>query len=119
MELDTRKKLYSYLEREKIVSVLNDTKWQKLFDCLKTTDNYYLDFRRKDLNSSESPNWNGDLYEVFGMWQIIEWMEIRTDRAHLPELNLAVKNSGVPYSKNNDILKVWGYLRPGVSPNWV
>jgi hypothetical protein len=118
MGLDTKDKLNAYLQREQITSVLNDTKWKRLFDSLSAIDHYYLDFRRKDLDREETEIWKSDLYECFGLWHKIEWVEIRTEQDHIQELTNAIKNSGVPFSVSNGVFKIWGYLRKGKSPEW-
>lgn len=132
MELDSKTKLTRYLEREGIGSVLNDTKWRRLFEELQNFEGA-LQFQRKDVDEAE-PNqdyWDSDIYHVFGAWQKIEWLNVRAltvrRRGALvkpeiedktPMLIDAVRRAGVPYCMNSSGVRIWGYLRPGVSPEW-
>lgn len=133
MRLDTRSKLKGYIESENIASVLNNTKWERLFNELKKIE-FALDFQRKDLDEFEpnSDDWDSDLYHVFGGCEQIEWLNIRALIRHSkgslvkPKIedntSLLLKilqQSGVPYCMHNDGIRIWGYLRPGVSPEWV
>lgn len=118
MGLDSKQKLKSYIDREQIVSVLNDTKWQRLYDQLSAMDNYYIDFKRKDLDGEVPQEWQGDLHEQLGLWHKIEWLEIATDNNHTKELHSAIQCSGVPYTIEQGVYRIWGYLRQGVSPAW-
>ncbi len=132
MGLDTREKLKGYLEREKITSVLSDTKWDRLFEALKEIE-YTLDFRRKDLDRLEPDDifWESEIEYIFGLWQKIEWLDIRAklayskgvlldeviqDNTHL--LIKAIKKSGAPYCLSEEGVRIWGYLRPGINPEW-
>ena len=133
MKLDTKSKLIRYIERENISSVLNNTKWERLFKEFQKIE-FALDFQRKDLDEAE-PNpdyWDSDLYHVMGGWEKIEWLNIRAFVSHprgafvkpeiennTPLLKVALRQSGVPYCMHNDGVRVWSYLRPGVSPEWV
>lgn len=93
-----------------------------------------LDFQRKDLDEKEpSPEyWDGDLYHVVGEWQQIEWLNIRALVSqskgallepviinHIDLLIEALNKAGIPFEKYGDGVRVWGYLRPEVSPQWV
>lgn len=133
MELNTKAKLTRYVEENQITCVLNDTKWERLFNELKEIDGV-LDFQRKDLDEEEEPNpeyWDGDLYHIIGEWQQIEWLNIRalvseskgallepviTD--HIDSLINALSKANIPFEKHNDGVRIWGYLRPGISPQW-
>ncbi len=127
-----RLRLRSYIKRNQLSGVLNDTKWRQLFRSLESK-RLGLPFKRKDVRDSDDLNehWDHDIYHVFGAWENIEWLEIRAvvrirQGALLPpiekdftnELIAAVTQAGVPYSKTEDGIKVWGYLRPGDSPEW-
>lgn len=132
MELDTKSKLKRYLESANITSVLNNTKWERLFKELQKIE-FTLDFQRKDLDEAEpnSDYWDGDLYHVLGGWEQIEWLNIRALISHhkgtlvKPDIEdntslllSALAQSGAPYCLHNEGIRIWGYLRPGVSPEW-
>ncbi|NAW67276.1 DUF6678 family protein [Photobacterium halotolerans] len=132
MKLDTKSKLKRYIECENISSVLNNTKWDRLFKELQKID-FTLDFQRKDLDQSEPgpDDWDADLYHVMGAWEQIEWLNIRALISHpkgdliKPEIENntqllinALQQSGIPYCIYHDGIRIWGYLRPGISPEW-
>jgi len=133
MELDTKSKLKRYIESANITSVLNNTKWERLFKELQKIE-YTLDFQRKDLDEEEpdSDYWDGDLYHVLGGgWEHIEWLNIRALISHRkgalvkPDIEdntslllNALVQSGAPYCLHKKGVRIWGYLRPGVSPEW-
>ena len=125
-------KLRRYIEKNQITCVLNDTKWEQLFQSLKKIE-WTLDFQRKDLDEQdpEESNWDSDIYHVMGESQNIEWLYIRAQVSehqgallkpkitdNTPLLLEAIKHANIPYSMHKDGVKIWGYLRPGVSPNW-
>jgi hypothetical protein len=133
-----RQRLRAYIAREQLGSVMNDTKWERLLDALEPLYGF-LEFRRKDVRESRteaSSRWNGDMYEVFGRWENIEWLEIRADRCaryegalpptlppikaedHTDDMLEALRAAGVPYERTEEGVRIWGYLRPGTSPNW-
>ena len=132
MNLKVKSKLTKYLEENQISSVLNDTKWERLFEQLREIEEI-LDFQRKDLDAPEPDEsyWDGDFYHVMGEWQRIEWLNIRalvseskgtllqpvvTDRTD--SLIQALEKAGTPFERLKGGVRVWGYLRPGVSPRW-
>lgn len=88
---------------------MNATRWHELYSALEAIRTQ-LDFRRKDLRFDDAPNWDGDIYHVFGLDQFIEWMEIRAQIVTALEEKIAA--IGIPYEKINDAIRVYGYLRP-------
>ncbi len=124
-------KLIKYLQKEKITSVLNNTKWNRLFEELQSVG-VYLKFQRKDLLESESLYWDSDIYHVFGGVEVIEWLtisgveEIPQGRLLKPKVidnselvEKAICKANLPYSIEGSDFRVWGYLRAGTSPLWV
>lgn len=127
-----RERLKKYIERERLTCILNNTKWQELYKSLEPIQEL-LDFKRKDVRESDDKNqrWNGDFYYMFGGWADIEWLQIRaqitTPRGALLEpkvddrtddLISAIMKTKVPFSRTEDGVKIWGYVRPGESPEW-
>jgi hypothetical protein len=68
---------------------------------------------------------------MFGGWSSIEWLEIRAQRTiprgalveptiedKTPLLIQAVREAGLAFSRHEQCIRIWGYLRPGVSPDW-
>jgi hypothetical protein len=120
MGLDSNKKLKGYIEREQLYCVLNDTKWDKLFNCLEPYKNY-LDFQRKDLDeiSPIENKWNDDIYEIFGLSQKIEWLNIHIFKSHESDILDLIRKNNIPLSKQGENYRVWGYIRQGISPEWL
>lgn len=95
-------------QREGLTSVMNSTRWHELFSVLEAI-RLQLDFRRKDLRSDGDPQWDGDIYHVFGLDQFIEWMEIKPRIA--AALDERITAIGIPYETINDTIRVYGYRR--------
>jgi len=123
-------KLIKYLENEKITSLLNSTKWNRLFTELESLG-VYLKFQRKDLLDSHNLYWVSDIYHVFGGVEVIEWLtisgieEIPQGQLLSPKLidnseavERAICKAGLPYTYQGTDFRVWGYLRLGSSPQW-
>jgi len=125
-------RLNKYVEREQLLCVMSDSKWSHLFKGLKKIENK-LDFKRRDVRDPEGINlsWDSDLSHVLAGWKSIEWLQIRaqlsirrgallepTIEDYTDELIGIVKGIGVPYSKTEDGIQIWGYVRPGVHPEW-
>lgn len=122
-------RLARYIEREQLVSVMNDTKWQSLFDALEPIQGL-LDFRRKDVRADKRnpESWCSDFYLMFGGWISIEWLDIRAQRTihrgalvqpkiedNTALLIQSVRRVRVRFSQDPHCIRIWGYLRPGVS----
>ncbi|MGK0247889.1 MAG: hypothetical protein ACI910_000617 [Oleispira sp.] len=133
MRVEAKDKLKRYLESENITSVLNNTKWKRLFSELKNIEGY-VDFQRKDVNEEFTNHeyWCMDIYNIFAGWENIEWLNIRALTVqrrgalvkpkienNIQLLLKAISKSGVPYCMNGDGIRIYGYLRIGVSPDWV
>ena len=127
-----RDRLRSYIKRENLTCVLNDTKWSELLEALSRIAGV-LDFRRKDVRDPDDSNtpWCSDLPYMLGGWENIEWLDIRAQVSHrqgalLPpriedhtdQLIDALDSVGIPYSRTDDGARIRGYLRPGISPEW-
>ena len=56
---------------------MSNAKWQRLFAALEPLKRV-LAFRRKDIDEEDHKvSWNTDLYEMFGLAEMIEWLEVR------------------------------------------
>ena len=99
---------------------MNQTKWAEVLPHLQPE----LDqIRLKRLFDSTPGIWSGQyLLPVEGYFEVtrlgpipfreIEWMELRTD--NLEALEGTLKKLSVPFSKENNLLKIWGYSAAGV-----
>jgi len=115
-------RLSRYIIREKLSSIMNDTKWQRLYDSLQVIEGR-LDFRRKDLRGSEdqAKTWCGDFYMMIGGWREIEWLDIRGQRGMHDDQQLIIKfvrDAAVAYTLHDDFIRIWGYTRPGITPDF-
>ena len=132
MAISNPRKLKRYVEENQLTCILNDTQWQRLYEALSQIE-WTLDIQRKDLDQEEidDKRWDNDIYHVLGSWSTIEWLKIRaliseqngallgptvTDNTSL--LLEALKNANTPYEMHGKTVTVWGYLRPGICPNW-
>jgi len=109
--------MHSPCNAKNLTSVLNGTKWDRLFRALEEIRDS-LDFRRKDIRDgfSDAPAWESDIYHVFGLSQFIEWVEIRS--ADSRKLIDTIRLAGIPFEKVETGVRVYGYLRPGCAPAW-
>jgi hypothetical protein len=117
------------LQREGLSGVMNDTKWGKLLEALMPFEGA-LEFRRKDVRDPVDPteSWHSDIYYAFSGWHAIEWIEIKARSRPTPGrlseqvgakvVTDTLRAVGAPFTASSDRLRVWGYLRPGVSPDW-
>ena len=131
--MKTKSKKSKYIESHQITCVLNDTKWNRLFEELKKF-NGPLRFQRKDLTEKKGDTnyWCSNLYYAMAGWGQIEWLNISAmtgvPRGALLEPTIinrndllvrTLSNTGIPFEMHCDGIRVWGYLRPEVSPLWV
>lgn len=118
---ENAERLQRYIERKQLVSCMNQTKWEELFRLLEPTR---LSFRTKDVQRAEPSGWHGDLYYALSGTPSIEWLEldakvsIPSVEDDTPVLRGALDGAGIPYSIEDGCVRIWGYLRPGVSPRW-
>ncbi len=124
-------RIRAYVAAHQLVSVMSDTKWRRMRDAVCNRGFMY---RRKDVREPEpADHWGGDFYHVFGGWpSSIEWIEIRTlvpvHRGRLlqpqmddrgPDIEQALRSAGIPFTRSEDRVRVYGYTRPGAFPDWV
>ena len=128
-----RERLRRYVQREQLASVMSDAKWRRLLAVIDDLP-FGVRFRAKGVRESEreQAGWDPDRYHVFGGdLAAIEWVELsaRTEvprgrlvapevRDHTDELRRALAAANVPFSMENGNIRVWGYTRPGCSPQW-
>jgi hypothetical protein len=122
----------SYIEREGLASLMNDTKWRQLvftleahWDCPR--------WRVKRLTAAEPDIYHGD-YEphLYGMeWRSVEWLDLdpivtvsegklfpkHVVANHTPAIEKALRSVYAPFSHEGDLIRVWGYARPGKFPS--
>ena len=111
--------------------VMSAVKWRRLFDELEPL-RAKMDFLRKDVTDVDVPTrWNADIFEIFGLCERIEWLEVRAGLT-LPrgalgmsevvdftdELVTALRGARIPFERTARGVRIWGYIQPGDSPLW-
>lgn len=126
-------RLRRYIQREQLMSVMSDAKWQRFMTAIEGLP-FSVRYRRQDVREPvrEHAGWDMDRYHVFsGDLESIEWVELNArveiPRGHLippkvqdrsDELRQALSAANVPFSIENGNVRIWGYTRPGRSPQW-
>ncbi len=122
------------VEREGLVAVMNATKWQELVAITRAYTACAPRHRIKDLRGPEPPadTWDGEWYYHLRPYRTIEWLEItcfphaEQGNRSLADVDHCVQHimddlqaAHIPFSLERGAIRVWGYLRPGVTPEWV
>jgi hypothetical protein len=109
-----------YVEREGLVSAMNETKWRETTEAMRHLPGGPPGFRIKDVGGPEPglEDWDREWYYHPRPWETIEWLEIRPDPRR-DEIVGALKGIGAPISLEEGRIRIWGWLRPGASPAWV
>jgi hypothetical protein len=121
-------RLARYIEREQLVSLINDTKWREAIQAIQTVAGYVPRFRVKDLRGPEPSDnaWDGSFpYHVPRPFNVIEWLEleprVRILRGQLvaaqvtdytEALIAALRAISVPFEQRGPYIRIWGYSRP-------
>jgi len=73
-----------------------------------------------DVRAEEPADWDWDWYYHLRPFSCVEWVDIDpVDRDHSPpidhtaEVEAALRRIHVPFSREGQYLRVWGYTRPG------
>ncbi len=109
-----------HAERERLVSAMNATKWRETVEAMRRLIGGPPGFRIKDTQGPEPGGtaWDCEWFHHTGPWETIEWLEIRPDPRE-EEIVSTLKEIGVPISREDDRIRIWGWLRPGASPRFV
>jgi hypothetical protein len=112
-------RLTKLVTRGKLISVLNNTKWNELIqemDCAPSgmAPEYRTRsvFAPDDFVTSWDHGWKYHLRPVADL----EWLEIRASSKDW--LLSVLKKLNIPYSEEKGILRIWGYTKPGPQPVW-
>ena len=112
-------KLARLIREEQIYSVMNNTKWSELLNDILTLPP--LERPSLRMRSVFAPagfitdwgqSWDYDLCPV----EDLEWIDMLPDSRNLLTSILAKHN--IPYSIEGNLVRVWGYVRPGTYPDW-
>ena len=108
-----------YVKREGLVGVLNDTKWEEFVHAMRALA-FGPQYRQKHVRAEEPADWDWDWYYHLRPFSCVEWVDIDpVDRDHSPpidhtaEVEAALRRIHVPFSREGQYLRVWGYTRPG------
>jgi hypothetical protein len=127
-----------YIERERLTSCLNDTKWQELVAAMRSFKDFVPKYQVKHVRENLQPPgvpWDAEWYYHLP-WprMVIEWVDIdpinvvdkrneEERRKETPDFTAdivaALRSIGVPFSIEGHRLRVWCYLRPGISPKFL
>ena len=124
-------RLRRYIQREGLSSVMNDTKWAEVEQALLAIPGFVPRFRVKCVLDPEPAAEQWDMSFPFHLppRAAIEWLDLdpmlRIRRGALVsdkvtdftgEVITALRLCNVPFSQEYGAIRVWGYLRPGVTP---
>jgi hypothetical protein len=124
-ERDLRR-LHRYVQRQQLVSVMNDTKWRELRQLMIERPRRPK-FRVQCLRSPppNSASWDGDWHYHLPTFVWIEWLDIdpiyRIRRGHLvaddtidltTELIPLLEERSIPFEVEDSLIRIYGYRRP-------
>jgi hypothetical protein len=105
---------------------MNDTKWRELCSAFQNSG---LRYKVKDLTALSAADWDGEWYYHPLPYFRIEWLEIdaktfwqghsQVTGDRTGEIIATLVRHNIPFSREGDNIRVWGYLRPGPKPEIV
>jgi hypothetical protein len=120
--------------------VMNDTKWRELIGSMRLLQDrgWLIQHHAKDVRGPwPSPRgWDGEWYYHLLAWKDLEWVDIKCDhregqaykapialsdeeqKAIYAEIRAALNEHAIPFSIESGLVRVWGYTRAGVTPEW-
>lgn len=126
-QIKDAERLQRYIEREQLVSVMNNTKWSELRALMIDEASFSPRYRVKCLRTTdERPYyWGADWYHHLPTFKAIEWLEIdpvdRERKGHLvpdivtdkrDELEQLLGSRSIPFEWEGEFIRVYGYRRP-------
>ena len=124
-------RLQRYITREQLQSVLNATKWREAVAALRAIPDFTVRFRVKTVREAppDPAFWEGSVPWHLPPPVTIEWLEVdpiqRIRRGILvPDIEIdrsvvimqALHSIQVPFSREGNAIRIWGYLRSGTVP---
>lgn len=114
-----RKRLIAMINRGELYPSLNNTKWAKLrSEMLGAPPEQAPTFRARSVFAPPGfqTDWDGEFYYHMHPVADIEWLELKaTSQDWLSE---TLHGINIPYSIEDGVVRVWGYTRPGMQPDW-
>lgn len=98
---------------------MNATKWREATEAMRHLPGGPPGFCIKDIRGPEPVRaiWDREWYYHPRPWETIEWLEICPDPRH-DEIVSTLRTIGVPFSIEEDRIRIWGWLRAGTSPKF-
>ncbi len=109
-----------YAERERLVSAMNAAKWRETTEAMRCLAGGPPGFRIKDIRAPRplpETYWDREWFYHPRPWEEIEWLEIDPDRRQ-DEVIAILRVIGAPFTLEGGCIRIWGWLRPGVSPDF-
>ncbi len=119
-------RLDRYIEREMLVPIMNDTKWNETILALQSVGGYRVQFRVRCLRDTGEPiGWDHSFpYHIPTPYRAIEWLEINpivTTRmgALVPPkesdcrvaILAALQRYSIPVEERDGTIRIYGYRR--------
>lgn len=114
-----------YIQREALCPIMNDTKWEELVSAMRSLGDFTPRYRQKHVRWNDPAEWDAEWYYHLRPFSVVEWVDIdpvdsrhKPPTDHLAEVERALRQASIPFSRKGPYLRVWGYTRPGTSPTW-
>ena len=136
MEFNTNSKAHvlELIEKESMIGVMNNTKWNSLFEGLNTIDDL-LSYRVTYIDGSTWPDeeasfpYTSELAQIWGNFKAMEYLDIDAKISHSKGallnsevidhkqkvVELCVKQNA-KFSATENGIRIWGYFRHGKIP---
>lgn len=115
-----KKRLAAMVKRGDLHPVLNHSKWAELrSEMLAAPRVEHPRFRARSVFAPPGfcSDWDSEFYYHIHPVEELEWLELKT--ASPAWLHEALRRNSIPFSVEEGIVRVWGYTRPGLQPQWV
>lgn len=115
----SRIKLKKLLAMRGMVPVMNNTKWAKLINTMLHSPEMVPQFKLRSVlaSSDHVMDWDGEWYYHIHPVAEIEWIDLKA--LSCAWLESTLRQYSIPYSIEAESFRVWGYVKPDSSPNWV
>jgi hypothetical protein len=113
------KRLRGMVKRGELLPVLNHTKWSELrVEMLSSPPDQAPKFRGRSVFAPPDycTSWDGEFYYHIHPVADIEWLELTAQSETW--LRDVLRCHSIPYSMESGVVRIWGYTRPGVQPEW-
>jgi hypothetical protein len=108
-----------YAERHGLTSAMNATKWREATEAMRHLPGGPPRFQIKDIEGTEmigwADGWDREWFYHPRPWETIEWREIDPD-CRVEQILASLKEVGVPVTVEAGLVRIWGWLRPGINP---